>query len=110
MAEASARQTLARNIRDRMGRMPDLDTQDKLSAKSGVAQPHISRILRCTSGASIDRIAKLARALGCQPWELLVDTELTRQAALERMIMGNPASDAKVAAALGTPPRRKVSR
>jgi transcriptional regulator with XRE-family HTH domain len=110
MGEKEARQVLARNVRDRMGRDANLDTQPKLSAKSKVAQPHISRILRGTSGATIDAIAKLAGAFGCQPWELLVDTELTREAALRRMILGAPAADERVAAALPMPPKRQKVR
>jgi transcriptional regulator with XRE-family HTH domain len=97
MGEIEARQILARNIASRMDRDHNLDTQPKLSAKSHVAQPHISRILRGTSGATIDAIAKIARAFNCQPWELLVDSEQTRRAALERMLVrgspGEPAND-----------------
>lgn len=107
MGEKEARQVLARNIADRMQRTDALDTQKKLSMKSGVAQPHISRILRGTTGATIDRIALIARALGCEPWELLVDTELTRQAALRKMIMGSPVPDSVVEAALGPLPHSK---
>lgn len=110
MGEKEVRQTLARNVADRMYRSPDLDTQKKLSLRSGVAQPHISRILRGASGATIDRVARLARAFRCQPWELLVDTELTRQAALKAMIVGPAAPDERVAAALGPAPApRKAS-
>ncbi len=90
-----------------MHRDPSLDTQKKLSDRSRVAQPHISRILRSTSGATIDALAALARAFGCQPWELLVDTELTRQAALRQMIMGATATDARVAEVTPKPPRAK---
>jgi transcriptional regulator with XRE-family HTH domain len=110
MVEKQARQTLARNVADRMHRDPNLDTQKKLAARAKVAQPHISRILRGTSAATIDVIAGIARAFGCQPWELLVDTELTRQAALQRMIVGSPAPDSRVAAALGTPPKPRPAR
>src|SRR5688572_1278536 len=105
MGERQIRQTLARNLADAMYRNPDLDTQAKLSKKSKVAQPHISRILRCTSGATIDALANLARALGMQPWELLVDTQLTRRAALEKMILGETVPDDRVAQALGPLPK-----
>jgi hypothetical protein len=104
MTKNPIRQTLARNVADRMHRNPAFDTQAKLSARSGVAQPHISRILRGTSAATVDRVARLASAFACQPWELLVDTELTRQAALQRMILGETAPDARVSAALPPPP------
>jgi DNA-binding Xre family transcriptional regulator len=100
------RQLLARNVFDRMQRDPNLDTQKKLSSKSGIAQPHISRILRATSAVTIDGLSQLANAFNCQPWELLVDTELTRKAALERMILGPPASNSRVAATFGSPRKR----
>lgn len=106
MVEKELRQTLARNVADRMHRDANLDTQQKLSGRSKIAQPHISRILRGTSAPTIDALARLARAFGCQPWELLVDTELTRQAALRQMILGTPAADSRVAAAIGPPPGR----
>src|SRR5688572_19364903 len=103
VGELQLRQILARNVADRMHRDHNLDTQAKLSAKSRVAQPHISRLLRCTTGITIDALAQLARAFGCQPWELLVDSHLTRRAALERMILGDPAPDSRVEAAFSTP-------
>lgn len=105
MGEDEIRQLLARNIRDRMQRTPALDTQKKLSIKSGVAQPHISRILRRTSAATIDALGAIAGALGCQPWELLVDSHLTRRAALERMILGDAVPDEQVAKVLPIPPK-----
>jgi len=101
------RQILARNIADAMHRMPGLDTQLGLAAKAKIGQSHLSRILRGESAATIDRVAKIAKALGMQPWELLVDTELTRRAALERMIVGATAPNERVAKALGKPVNRK---
>jgi transcriptional regulator with XRE-family HTH domain len=96
MTKKEMRQVLARNVADRMHRDPNLDTQKKLGAKAKIAQPHISRILRGTSAATIDAVAALAAAFSCQPWELLADTELTRRAAIEKMI-GSPVPEAQPA-------------
>ena len=71
------------------------DTQAGVAKRAGVAQSHVSRLLRCEAAATTDLIAALSRALDVQPWELLADAEATRQAALEKMILGLPrAADA----------------
>jgi transcriptional regulator with XRE-family HTH domain len=89
-------QLLAVNVLRAMERDPSIDTQQKLAARSGLSQQHVSRILRAEVSAGLEVIGALAKALRCQPWELLVDEEATRQAALERMIVRN---DPKAAAA-----------
>lgn len=80
------RQVLAANLRAAMQKNPAISTQPKLEAKSGVGQSTISRILKEQGAATLDVIADLAKAVGCQPWELLVDDDETREAALARMI------------------------
>jgi transcriptional regulator with XRE-family HTH domain len=102
MQKMLLREILARNLKNQM-EVRGL-TQKELEAKSGVAQSHISRILRRDAGATIDRVAEIAGALGCQPWELLANTEATRRAALERMITGPAVSDERVEDALPLPP------
>ncbi len=84
--ESAARKLLAKNIKAKMDRNPDLSAQTALAGKSGVAQSYISRILRSKSGATIDQIWRIAKAFGCQPFELLVDSEETRREAIERML------------------------
>lgn len=99
--ESAGRKLLAKNIKARMDRNPDLSSQTALAGKSGVAQSYISRILRSKSGATIDQIWKIAKAFGCQPFELLVDSEEIRRVAIERVLAG-PGPDARIEQ-LGTP-------
>jgi len=80
------RQILARNITQAMERKPDVSTQPALAEKAGIAQSHVSRILNCQLGAGLDKLAELSEALDCEPWELLVDEEATRERAIKRMI------------------------
>lgn len=63
-----------------------LDTQPVLAKKAGVGQSHVSRILNMRQSVGLDVVAAVAGAFGCQPWELLVDSELTRREAIERML------------------------
>lgn len=69
---------------------PGMDTQMAVAKKAGIGQSHLSRLLRCEASATTDLIAALSRALGVQPWELLVDTAATREAAIRRMLGGEP--------------------
>lgn len=61
-------------------------TQTELAKRSGIAQTHISRLLRCTSAATLETVATLATALGMQPWELIVNDEATRASVLHRIL------------------------
>lgn len=62
--------------------------QPQLAKRSGYSQSVISQVLKGQVSPSIDKLAKLAHALGIQPWELLVDLEATREAALRKMLGG----------------------
>lgn len=84
------RQILAANLKKRMEERGM--TQKNLEARSGVSQSHISRIKRTESGATIDRLAAICGALGCQPWELLIDDEALRREAIERMLGPRPSA------------------
>ncbi len=50
----------------------DLDTQMKVSDKSGVGQTTIGRILNCKVSATVDILHAIAKAFGRQPGELLM--------------------------------------
>ena len=80
------RKALARNLRRRMEESADLRSQPAVAARSGISQTHISRMLRCTSAATVDMLEALARTFRCQAWELLVDEDQTREEALRRML------------------------
>lgn len=67
---------------------PALDTDMKMEAKSGVGKSTVHRYRRAESNASIEHIAELARALGCQPWELLVDHDNDPIADIVRRLLG----------------------
>lgn len=52
-------------------------TQDQLAKKAQVGQATISRIENGTeSAADIDTLNRLAGALGCKAWRLLLDEQL----------------------------------
>lgn len=80
------REVLAANLQARMDADETISNQPLLSARSGVDQGYISRVLRQEAAVSIEVLEKLARGCRCQPWELLVDEEATREAAIRRML------------------------
>ena len=69
--------------------------QEQIEASSGIGQSSVSRILKGQTAVNLDTIEALARGLGIQAWELLVDDEETREAALRRILGG--AKDSKAA-------------
>lgn len=80
------REVFARNLSEAMAKrgmdQPDLELASK------VGQSTISRALLRRGAVGLDVIAKLAGALGLQPWELLVDGETTREDAYKRILKG----------------------
>lgn len=86
MEKLSIRQILAKNLNAAMERSPALDTQGKLADAAGISQSHLSEILRSITSVSIDLVGDLAAALKVEPWELLADSETTRQVALEKLL------------------------
>lgn len=65
------------------------ETQTSLAQKAGTSQAHISRLLNCEAAATVDLLPGLAKALRCQPWELLLDDEEARKEILAKLI-GRP--------------------
>lgn len=82
------REILAANLKNRMDERHM--KQGDLALRAGVAQSHISRLSRMESGATIDILASVSEALGCQPWELLIDDDAVRREAVERMLGPRP--------------------
>ncbi len=80
---------LAKNLQGRMDANPAIGTQLLLEAKSGVGQSTISRILLCQTFATLDSLAGLATACGCEAWELLLDEEQTRAEIVRRFLGKN---------------------
>lgn len=103
------RQTLAANITAELERSRILDSANSLAKRAGISQSHLSKVLRCDAALTTDKLAAIADALGCQPWELLANTEATRKAALERMLGGpvRPVSDQRVEESF--PPVKKTA-
>lgn len=72
------RQVLAAQIKDRMAKRPDLDTQAKLAKAAHVTQSTIWRVLEEKVGASVDVVEALAKAFGVMPITLLSDQQESR--------------------------------
>lgn len=63
--------------------------QPQLEQKSGVPQATISRITKGSGDQStiaVERVEAVARGLGCEAWELLIDEERVRQLLIERFL------------------------
>lgn len=69
-----------------MSKDPAIRSQPKLAAKAGIDQTSISRLLLQKGATTVDTLERLAHAIGCQPWELLVDDDKTREEAFRRML------------------------
>lgn len=84
----SLSEILADNVARAMEADPDIETQTKLAGRSGGAfgQQHVGRILKGELSVGLDVLEGLAKAIRCEPWELLVDGEAAQQAAWERII------------------------
>lgn len=89
---ATSRQILANNLKFLMSYYPDLGTQPKLEAKSGVGQTTIGRILRNETEAKIDTVLELAKAFRLGVGDLL-DSGL-----IERLTAGSNISGTNGAA------------
>ena len=73
LGEFSAQQELRFNM-ERLMEESGCHTQSHLSRLSGVAQPHISVILKGTKSVSLDNLERLARGMGFLPVDLLMPT------------------------------------
>jgi transcriptional regulator with XRE-family HTH domain len=87
VTDAELRQALASNVRKRMQADESMNSQPKLAAKAGIGKSTVGYVLQAENDATLGTIAALARAFGCEPWELLVQDEDNREAAWRR-IMG----------------------
>ncbi len=82
----SLRAVLAANVK---ARRTELGMgQEDVEEKSGfvVGQSSISRIEKGQTPISLDKLEAVAKALRCHPWELLVDDEAIREAAIRRAL------------------------
>lgn len=81
------RGTLADNIRARLAGA-GLDNPTALARKAKVDPSYVAKLMRTQFSCSVDVLEKIADALECQPWELLVDSEATREAAYKKILKG----------------------
>jgi transcriptional regulator with XRE-family HTH domain len=108
MKKTSSRQILAENLARAMARSADMQNNLALARRAKVGNSHIGRILKQESAATVDMLDALAAALGLQPWELLTDSEATREAALKKIMFGSAVPDEQVEKHLPPAPRPKV--
>lgn len=102
-------QTFIDNVRDRMRESVDVKTQTALASRAQMSQGFVSEILSGDSIPSLEIVERVAFALRCQPWELLADSEATRKAALERMILGSRVTDERAAEHLPPAPEKEAA-
>lgn len=82
--DKKTRAVLARNIERRM-REAGIRSNIALGELSGVSDVHIGRMLKGSSGATIDALEGLAAALRCEPWELIADEDSIERLVLRRL-------------------------
>ena len=85
MTEKELRKVVVNNIHAAMerARIPSVNI---LARRAKVGQSALSRVMRLEGCMTTDRLASVAKALGVQPWELLVDDQATREEAMKRML------------------------
>lgn len=108
MKKPSSRQILAENLARAMARSVDLQNNLALAKRAKVGNSHIGRILKQESAATVDMLDAIADALGLQTWELLTNSEATREAAMKKIMFGTAVPDEQVERHLPLPPRSKV--
>lgn len=96
------------NIR-RLIESSGLGSQKALAIKAQMSGGFLSEILRGETSPSLKTVDKMAEALGVQPWELLADSEATRRAAIERMVLGPRLPDDRAAEHLPPAPKKEAA-
>lgn len=69
---SKALQVLAQNLTRCIAAHKELNTEPKLAARAKIDQKTVYRITHMQNEPSIDKVEKLAKALGLQTWQLLV--------------------------------------
>lgn len=102
MEKRSLHQIFISNVRTRL-ESSTLRTQSALAARAGISASFLSEVLAELSVPTLTVVEAVAKALSCQGWELLADSEATRQAALQKLLWGENAPDKRVEETLGRP-------
>lgn len=84
------RAVVAETVKSAMVAQPEIGTQEKLAKRAGVAQSHISRLLRGQNVTLDVLLEKVADALRVSPALLLINTDQVKLELLAK-IFGNPA-------------------
>lgn len=79
------RGVLVDNIRARLAGA-GFDSPTALARKAKVDPSYVAKLMKTQFSCSVDVLEKLAEALDCQPWELLVDSEASREAAYKKIL------------------------
>lgn len=79
------RDTLIDNLRARLVGA-GFESPTALARKARVDPSYMSKLMRGQFSCTVDVLAKFAAALDCQPWELLVDSDATREAAYKKIL------------------------
>lgn len=109
MPKADIRQILADNLAKTYPQK-GFESKASLAHKAGISTSTLSEIMRGLTSATIDTVNNLAFVLGVQPWELLADSESTKQAAMMKMLWGEAATDKEVEKHLPLPPKPTVKK
>lgn len=107
MDKPPLRMLVADSVRKAMDTRPDVDTQQKLAKRAGVAQSHISRLLR-GENVTLDVLEKVAHALRLEPFELVLNNDQAKLSLLGRIFGRDAPSDAETERLLRLP--RKKAR
>jgi transcriptional regulator with XRE-family HTH domain len=78
-------QVLAHNLRRAMERLEI--TQAEVAARGGLHPSQVSETLNFVSSPTIETAEKMARGVGMQLWELLVDNNAIRERAIRRYVL-----------------------
>lgn len=84
------KQVFRANLKRAMAEDPSIGTALELEAKSGVSDSAIGRWLADPpqSSPTLDYLAMIAQAIGCKPWELLVDDNTSAEDIVKRLRLG----------------------
>lgn len=103
MSKPSLRAIVANTVRTAMEVRPEISTQQKLASRAGVAQSHISRLLK-GENVTLDVLEKVARALKVEPFELIIDNDRARLSLLARIFGKDAPTDLETERILKLPP------
>jgi transcriptional regulator with XRE-family HTH domain len=82
---------------------------NQLAHAAKISQTHLAKVLREEAAFSTDILGPLSKALGMGPWELLADSEATREKAIRQLLLGPRIPDDRAAEHLPPAPVKEVA-